>query len=178
MAGERHWQRFAHAYHGPVTSDAARIAAIAGAAREFLLPRWRRWHCQWGPPEPATLSQWTCLRSSAFLCLVLGEAGIAARVESGVPDPAAPADDGCGYWSEGPWVSHGWVAGTGFIADITSDQFGGPPVVVTAELDVRYRAGRSPATTLSITERGALAIEELAHEWRLAPERRMLRRQL
>lgn len=145
------------------------IEQIAIMARRFLVPQWRKWHAEWGPPAPASLSQWTCVRSSAFLCAVLTDAEIPARLQSGVPHPARAGRDGLGFRTGDAWHSHAWAGCDGLIVDITNDQFGGAEIIVTADWDKRYRAGTDEKTMLTLSPRGALVLERLLVEWRAAP---------
>jgi len=61
--------------------------------------------------------------------------GTPYAANSGVPDSA------CGYYSGLRWHGHAWVVVTGnTIVDITADQFGCAPVVITTVDDARYVA--------------------------------------
>jgi len=51
---------------------------------------------------------------------------------SGAPDTA------CGFYSGARWEGHAWVISGEIIVDITADQFGGDPVVITSVSDARY----------------------------------------
>lgn len=142
--------------------SAARIEQLATSARAFMIPHWRRWHEEWGPPAPSTLSQWTCVRSSLFLSTVLLEAETRATVESGVPDAGSPV----GFRKNDGWTSHAWVRCGGLIVDITADQFGGPNVLLTDGADVRYRAGDNEPSVLAPTNSARREAQRLLDEWR------------
>jgi len=144
----------------------AHVGQIALEARAFLMPRWLEWHAQWGPPHPATPSQWTCVRSSAFMAAVLTDAGLPARLQSGVPDPPRADYQAFGFRSGDCWHSHAWASCRGLIVDVTGDQFGEAEITVTADEDGRYRAGSEAATTLRLSPSAALAVDQLILEWR------------
>ena len=160
------WRRHISGYHAWVPCSSI-IYQIAAAGRAFLEPHWRRWHADWGSPEPVLPSQWTCVRSSAFLSAILTDAGMPAHVESGVPDPNTADTDATGFWKGDMWCSHAWVRCGGFIADITSDQFGGPAIIVTASPDGRYRPGTNQKSTLILSPAGTAMLEPLLSECRL-----------
>lgn len=140
----------------------ARIEQLATSARAFLIPHWRQWHKDWGPPAPSILSQWTCVRSSLFLSAVLLEAETHATIESGVPDAEKPF----GFRKNDGWTSHAWVRCGGLIVDITADQFGGPNVLLTDSADARYRAGDNELSVLAPTDSARREAHRLLVEWR------------
>jgi hypothetical protein len=144
------------------SGDALRQLAIE--VRAFLAPHWREWHAKWGPPNPQTPSQWTCSRSAAFLAFALEQAGSPAWVASGRPgiDLQAPPS---GFFAGDHWEDHAWVVCGDRIIDITADQFGEAEVVIADLSDARYRAGQDAETTLPLTTRGSLAVEELKGLW-------------
>lgn len=113
-----------------------RIEAIARAVRAFLEPRWADWHLHEGSPSLKTPSQGTCGRSSLFLRDVLRSHGFQAEFVAGTP---SEGDEGfrCGA----VWCGHAWVECAGWIVDVTADQFGDDPVIVTYVGDQRYKAG-------------------------------------
>jgi len=139
--------------HGKLADVGRMLLTVATAARAFLLSRWRGWHQAWGPPAPNTLSQWTCVRSSLLLARALERQGFPATLQSG----HLSTDDG--------WVSHAWVEAAGLIIDITADQFGHAPVVITAAHDPAYRKGAGEADRLTPTLAGIAAVEEIWPSW-------------
>lgn len=149
----------------PGVDSAARLWQIADAARTFLEPHWKKWHESWGPPAPSTASQWTCMRTAAFLAFALEHAGFAAKVATGRPRPKLD-EMGCGFWANDGWQSHAWVVCGDHIVDITADQFGHPEIIIELTSGGRYRPGHDPESTLSLTENGALAVQELMKVWK------------
>jgi len=63
------------------------------------------------------------------------------------------------------WVSHAWVEAAGSIIDITADQFGHAPVVITGARDPAYRKGEVEADQLTPTLAGIAAVEEIWPSW-------------
>lgn len=140
---------------------------IAEAARSFLLPHWRAWHELWGPPAPARLSQWTCVRSSIFLTRSLKRYGVGATYQSGRPVSGAPneAISAVGVLSASGWVSHAWVEAEGYLIDITADQFGQAPIILSSTDNPAYRKGDCPKVQLSPTPAGVIAVDEIWPAW-------------
>src|SRR5690606_4098612 len=126
------------------------------AVRTFLEPRWRSWKTEripWvleGVARP--LSENMCRFSALFLAHVLErEVGGTWHVDGGCSEPPDRADlldvdperaPGGMADIEGGWRGHYWVVDDGWstILDITADQFGWPPVLITDAEDRRYRA--------------------------------------
>ncbi len=138
----------------------ADLHRIAAASRAFLEPIWPEWHCAGAGSAPAVLSTRTCGRSSLFLRDVLRAEGRSAEWASGMllPDHAPPEAGDAG------WHHHAWVVSGGFIIDITADQLGAPPVVVTPAADARYRPGQDPAWPHAIRARHA-AVAAIWPDW-------------
>ncbi|MDQ2089623.1 hypothetical protein [Marimonas arenosa] len=123
--------------------------------RAFLEPHWAVWHARTGSPEGRrTLSEGTCGRSSRFLCEVLRRDGFEAELVFG-----SPVECDCGFRTEAGWKGHGWVLvrEPARIVDLTADQFGAAPVIVTGIDDPRYRAGHDIAGPGWIAERQRVA---------------------
>ena len=109
------------------------------AVRQFLIPHGREWRLPTSSRgEP--LSSGTCGRSSLLLTRVLqNELALDARWACG-----SPGEDGTsphGYFDGSGWRGHAWVIVGQRIVDVTADQFGDPPVVVTSASDARYAEG-------------------------------------
>ncbi len=123
----------------------------ATAIGAFLLPHWRCWHQAWGPPDPVTPSQWTCLRSGMLLAIACERDGIPATLRSGRPRraPMGHADARHGLMTVDGWVGHAWVEAENFVIDVTADQFGHAPVVVTPAEDRAYRSAEERTCQLS-----------------------------
>lgn len=140
----------------------SRLLAVASTARTFLLSHWPRWHEAWGPPAPLVLSQWTCVRSSLLLLKALEWWGVRATLRSGHPHN----NRRYGLLTVKGWVSHAWVEADGFVADITADQFGHPPVVVIPVDNPIYRGADEETYRLRPTRAGIVAVNEIWPSWR------------
>ncbi len=110
-----------------------RLFRLAAAVRAYLEPVWDGWR---GGAGAGVLSANTCGRSSLFLRDALRLEGHAAEWSNGVPG----AEGQFGFLGLGGWASHAWVVSGGLIVDVTADQFGAVPVIVTSIDDPRYRA--------------------------------------
>lgn len=127
------------------------IEAAAARARAFLEPRWTEWRERNAPWRDGPASSGMCRFSAIFLARVLAdETGIRWTVRGGSPvADAGPFQlrceggqerDGGMLDAEGKWRGHYWVedlAGN-MIVDVTADQFGHPPHIVSAPGDGRY----------------------------------------
>jgi hypothetical protein len=113
------------------------LLALAISVRAFLEPAWRQWQ-----PGVDPASKNTCGRSSLFLERVLRQAGHEASWTNGVPRLSEDGPDlgPFGFFTGVRWESHAWVECGGIIVDVTADQFGAPPVIVTPANDPRYGA--------------------------------------
>lgn len=143
------------------------LLSVATSVRAFLEPRWPVWHAAAGSP-PTIMSSSTCGRSSLFLQRVLQEDhGVEAIWRNGTPrfSPDSPELGPFGFFGGTSWESHAWVEVGQWIIDITGDQFGMPPVVVTNCNDFRYGVG--PIDTASPEARQARLrlVEQLWPQW-------------
>ncbi len=136
----------------------------------------------WQGPEAAGVpaSAGMCGRSSLTLKHVLNrDFDIGASWASGTP----PSGDrhgatGAGFLWLDKWVGHAWVETEGgLIIDITADQFGGAPVIVTPAHDPRYRANEETATEDYRAIREQVS-EEAWRGWLASGERAELMRRL
>jgi hypothetical protein len=130
--------------------DIERVRRVAAEVRAFLEPRWDAVHeaNEKVPPDGKPPARDMCRLSSAFLQRVLEEEvpGEDWTVVGGDPLPGGDVDPECGTpggcrdWSKGEWHGHYWVVGggSGLVVDVTADQFGGEPVLVTED-DSRHR---------------------------------------
>lgn len=118
------------------------IQSIASTARQFIEPVWLHWHQARGRIVPHPTSRYTCGRTSLFLRDVLRHGGYRAEWMSGTPYAGGRAtpDAACGFYSGTRWEGHAWVVSGDTIIDITADQFGGDPVLITSVADTRYAA--------------------------------------
>ncbi len=133
----------------------ARLEALAREVRAFLEPHWAAWHEKAGAPKGRRcLSEGTCGRSSRFLCDLLRREGYDAEMAFG-----SPVECDCGFHAEEGWKGHAWVmvADGSVIIDLTADQFGAAPVIVTEADDPRYRAAHDVAEAEWIAERQRVA---------------------
>lgn len=110
------------------------LTDLAEALRAFMPDIWRAWHAEDGHEPPSPLSAGTCGRTSLLLQKILLAKGRSALWRTGRGVQAH------GFFDGRRWRSHSWVECEGFVLDITADQFGAPPVIVTAAGDRRYRA--------------------------------------
>ncbi|WP_319825504.1 transglutaminase domain-containing protein [Thalassovita sp.] len=136
-----------------------RIETIAKQVRRFLEPRWEEWHRHEGSPRLQAPSQGTCGRSSLFLREVLRAEGLMAEFVAG-----SPSEGQEGYWLGGAWHGHAWVEVEGWIVDVTADQFGAPPVIVSPVGISRYRAGVDASEPQFLARRQKVA-RELMNDW-------------
>jgi len=141
------------------------IQRIASAARLFIEPVWHRWHQSGGrtvhPP-----SRHICGRTSLFLRDVLRHEGHPAEWMSGTPyaGKSGAPDAACGFYSGAQWEGHAWVVSGNIIVDITADQFGWDPIVITSISDTRYVGSVDLADPAAIKARHE-TIAALWPEW-------------
>lgn len=146
-----------------MAEDSARLERIAGEVRAFLEPHWAEWHRKAGSPEGQhSLSEGTCGRSSRFMVEVLREAGLKARMAFG-----CPIGCDCGFCAPQGTRGHAWVVvrDPARIVDITADQFGDAPVIVTGMDDPRYHEGHDRADPEWIENRERV-MQRLMPLWR------------
>lgn len=117
----RPWASPAHSHQ--------RLLVLAARVRAFLEPVWVEWHRARGGNLPVPLSRFTCGRSSLFLKRVL---------ESDAESWHARPQGHFGFHTGNEWSSHAWVECGDLIIDITADQFGDAPIIVTEAPDPRY----------------------------------------
>lgn len=132
-------------------ADRAATEAVAARVRVFLEPRWLEWRETRQRPAEATASGGMCRFTSVFLAKVLAaESDARWTVRGGSPvaeahqlqlrwERGAPRDGGM-LDAVGRWQAHYWVedlAGSTLV-DLTADQFGHEPVVISAPGDQRY----------------------------------------
>ena len=140
------------------------LERLAEDVRLFLEDRWREWHAHIGSPDLLTPSQGTCGRSSLLLRDVLRDAGFDAHFACG-----SPVEGARGYHAPRGWLGHAWVRVEGLIVDVTADQFGAAPVLITPEDDPRYAEGKDMAEEEFIARRQRMAATWLQH-WRMLHE--------
>lgn len=149
------------------STDLAVIRNLAAAARRFMEPIWLEWHSVRNGEAPITPSQWTCGRTSLFLARALTSEGFAASVASGAPRPSpdGPELGPFGFFTQTGWQGHAWVECDTFIIDVTADQFGAAPVLISDRHDRRYGKGdRDTALPEYILARHR-AVDEIWPRW-------------
>ncbi len=131
----------------PSLITTADLVTIATSARHFLEPCWLTAHQSWEDGIPTPLSCWMCRYSSLFLTHVLLEHKLPCQIVAGRPQQSANGGSDAGIWANGIWNDHCWVhcwlEHQQFILDVTADQFGYDPVIVSDALDQRYQANLS-----------------------------------
>lgn len=133
----------------------SRLFHIACNVRGFLEPVWLEWHTARGGDIPAPLSRATCGRSSMFLSRVL-------RAQS----PRDACTRGYfGFHAGRDWLSHAWVESGEWIVDITADQFGYEPVIVTGCGDPRYQKGVDDHVCSEFIQAHRRAVDRLWSRW-------------
>jgi hypothetical protein len=142
------------------------LSEIACSARIFIEPVWCEWHRARGLGQPDVASRNTCGRTSFFLVNALQREGLDAEWKTGVPrlSDAGPELGPYGFLVNARWESHSWVECQEWIVDLTADQFGAPPVIVTPSNDVRYRAGTDTAQPIHVANRQRSA-EAIWDQW-------------
>lgn len=123
------------------------LTTFATTIRQFLEPHWLESHQGWGE-VPDLLSQYMCRYTSIFLATLLREqhGQDVWKIVGGRPPQSPTETDRVGMLaSDSTWNDHCWVEGLGLIVDITADQFGHAPVIVTPVSDPRYRANLTEA---------------------------------
>jgi hypothetical protein len=145
----------------------ADLFCVALATRAFLKPAWVRWQHAHGEPIAEVLSSNTCGRSSLFLRNVLRAEGFPAEWANGTPRLSEDGPDigPFGFFTGHRWESHAWVVSGDLILDITADQFGAPPVIVTSVSDERYRTGSGDTAPQSAIEARRVTVETLWPDW-------------
>jgi hypothetical protein len=105
-------------------------------ARNALEGYWSAWAVERNRPDAASGAT-MCRFTAAFLVLVLGWRW---RVVGGAPNyPGEPT----GFFDGKAWHAHYWVTDGERIVDLTANQFGAVPLIVTSADDERYRENYS-----------------------------------
>jgi len=116
------------------------LVATATRLRRFMEPVWDDWIAAEPWRRGSTPSAGSCGRTSLFVRDVLRRQGYDTLWSNGVPRLAETSPVGDFGFFAGRWESHAWVTCQGWIVDITADQFGAKPVIVTPATDRRYAA--------------------------------------
>lgn len=93
--------------------------------------------------------------------------GVDATYQSGRPVSVAPNEpiSAVGTLTASGWVSHAWVEAEGCLIDITADQFGQAPVILSLIDNPAYRKGDRTECQLSPTPAGVAAVDEIWPAW-------------
>ena len=135
-----------------------RLHETAKRLRRFMEPVWDDWLAAEPWRRGSTPSAGSCGRTSLFVRDVLRWQGHDAHWSNGIPRLAETSPIGDFGFFAGRWESHAWVTCQGWIVDITADQFGAGPVIVTPATDRRYAANNlDAADPESIMRRQATA---------------------
>lgn len=144
----------------------AQLVATATRLRRFMEPVWDDWLAAEPWRRGATPSAGACGRTSLFVRDVLRRRGYDAQWSNGVPRRAeTPPIGDFGFLAHGRWESHAWVTCQGWIVDITADQFGAPPVIVTPATDPRYAANNLDTADPDAILRRKTAAASLLAAW-------------
>ncbi|OCP22158.1 MULTISPECIES: hypothetical protein [unclassified Ensifer] len=149
------------------STELTAVRNLAVAARQFMEPIWLEWHSAWKGDAPTTPSQWTCGRTSLFLSRALTADGFEASWASGTPrlSPSGAALGDFGFLSDTGWQSHAWVECGDLIVDITADQFGAPPILITDRHDRRYGNGARDTALPEFIRARERAVDEIWPRW-------------
>jgi hypothetical protein len=125
---------------------------------------------------PSIPSSNTCGQTSLFLTHALRDLALTAEWANGIPRRGEGTLDigPYGFLSEGRWESHSWVECDGWIIDVTADQFGSPPVIITATNDPRYGKHTQDTAFEEAKRRRQREVEAIWPIWLHAPERLQL----
>ena len=148
------------------------LRKIAQSVRAFLEPVWLEWHCA-DECMPEVPSQGTCGRSSLFLQQVLLEDyGLPAHWVSGDPLGTPGRISAFGFLAGAEWRGHAWIeVNDRWIVDVTCDQFGHTPVMITTIGDSRYARGPKDTALPAFREKRGRAVQQLRPRWLKSRER-------
>jgi hypothetical protein len=76
-----------------------------------------------------------------------------------------PSSKDCGVFTADGWEGHAWVEANGYVIDITADQFGHAPIIVTPASDPAYRPALNAEHRLTPTRSGIAAIDKIWPLW-------------
>lgn len=159
------------------------LQGLLAEIREFLEPGWRAFKDERHPgwEERESLSFGMCRFTAAFLRPVLQEAtgrkwSVACGMSqfhpsdpgwdrrNGKPASSFASCDGKGgmQTADGGWIDHYWLTDGSMIVDLTADQAGWQPILVTDVKDSRYLANWKP----SFVKSHMAEVENRASGWR------------
>ena len=112
--------------------------------RPFLELRWQEKHLTWAEDLPKVWSAYMCRYTSIFLQHVLAsDRHISTIIVGGRPirDLHGTPRGKYGFIDRhNCWYDHCWLETKHLIIDLTADQFGDLPIIITPKRDKRYRA--------------------------------------
>lgn len=116
--------------------------------RRFLEPVWITTHKSWGDaPVPDPPSKYMCRYSCLFLQHLLRRHVFGQwRIELGrppSPDLNGTQQGNFGYHAKNGWHDHAWLVRDGVILDITADQYGDAPIIISSITSSKYNANLS-----------------------------------
>lgn len=106
--------------------------------RAFLEISWEKWKIERLRDLTVPLSTGMCRFSSIFLHPILEDR--TGRSWKMVGGETRDGDVGGMMDSNGEWQPHYWLTDGNMIVDVTADQFGHDPIILTDYADPRYRA--------------------------------------
>lgn len=147
------------------------LTEYISTVRKFLEPLWIKTHEAWADePIPTPPSKYMCRYSCLFLQRVLKDAGYGDwRICLG--RPLSPELEGTsqgqyGYRSsDGKWYDHAWLTKDDILLDITADQYGDPPVIISSSASGKYNANIPEdyvSTKLKVLEK---RVDTWVYEW-------------
>lgn len=123
------------------------LFSLSFKMRRFLEPLWEQKHKKWGENIPKPVSRFMCRYTSIFVKQILQQYNQTNLVISaGRPKKnyEGTSQGKYGFLSKnGCWYDHCWVETDKLIVDLTSDQFGDSPIIITAKSDRRYKSNLS-----------------------------------
>jgi hypothetical protein len=116
--------------------------------RRFLEPIWVKTHKSWDDePMPDPPSKYMCRYSCLFLQQLLQQYGYGQwSIELGrppSPDLNGTKEGKFGYYAKDGWYDHAWLVKDGVIIDITADQYGDAPIIISSITSSKYNANLS-----------------------------------
>ena len=120
-----------------------RLFHYCDRVRSFLELRWLEKHLTWEEERPKVLSALMCRYTSIFLQQVLAkDLDIMTIIVGGRPIRELHGTPRGKYGfvdSQNCWYDHCWLESKHLIIDLTADQFGDLPIIITPKRDCRYR---------------------------------------
>ncbi len=132
--------------------------------RHFLEDMWHRTHKEWDK-MPDILSTHMCRYTCLFLQHVLQkDKGISAQIVTGCPQEIlnGTRDGQYGFQDKkGNWHDHSWLVINDIIVDLTADQFGADPIIITSSMGSKYNPSHDQTAFAARVEK----LEKRANQW-------------